>query len=43
MFQILIVDDDKHTRHYLSELLSGAGYKPCGASSAAPGSRPTGG
>ena len=35
MFQILIVDDDKHTRHYLSELLSDAGYKPCGASSAA--------
>ena len=34
MFQILITDDDKHTRHYLSALLSDAGYTPRCASSA---------
>lgn len=34
MFQILITDDDKHTRHYLSTILSDAGYVPCCASSA---------
>lgn len=34
MFQILITDDDKHTRHYLNTLLSDAGYTPCCASSA---------
>lgn len=28
MFQILVVDDDKHTRYYLKELLSKAGYEP---------------
>ena len=34
MFQILITDDDKHTRHYLSALLTDAGYTPRCASSA---------
>ena len=34
MFQILITDNDKHTRHYLSALLSDAGYTPRCASSA---------
>lgn len=34
MFQILIVDDDKNTRHYLKKFLSSAGYNPvCAASS----------
>lgn len=35
MFQILVTDDDKHTRHYLNTLLSDAGYVPHCASSAA--------
>lgn len=34
MFQILITDDDKHTRRYLDTLLSDAGYTPRCASSA---------
>lgn len=34
MFQILIVDDDRNTRHYLSEVLADAGYLPSTASSA---------
>lgn len=34
MFQILIVDDDKNTRHYLSTVLADAGYTPYTASSA---------
>lgn len=34
MFQILIVDDDANTRHYLSAVISDAGFKPCTASSA---------
>ena len=34
MFQILITDDDKHTRHHLSVLLTDAGYTPRCASSA---------
>lgn len=34
MFQILVVDDDRHTRYYLNEVLSKAGYKPFSASSA---------
>ena len=34
MFQILIVDDDKNTRRYLSAVLSAAGYEPFTSSSA---------
>jgi two-component system OmpR family response regulator len=34
MFQILIVDDDKNTRHYLTTVLADAGYTPYSASSA---------
>lgn len=34
MFHILIVDDDKNTRHYLNTILSDAGYEPFTASSA---------
>ena len=34
MFQSLIVDDDKNTRHYLSTVLADAGYTPYTASSA---------
>lgn len=35
MFQILITDDDKNTRHLLKTILSDAGYKPFTASCAA--------
>lgn len=34
MFQILVIDDDKNTRRYLSTLLTDAGYTPYTASSA---------
>lgn len=34
MFHILIVDDDANTRHYLSAVISDAGFKPSTASSA---------
>lgn len=34
MFQILIVDDNNNTRHYLSAVLAGAGYEPFTAATA---------
>lgn len=34
MFQILVVDDDRHTRYYLQKLLAMTGYEPFTASSA---------
>ncbi len=34
MFQILVVDDDRNTRHLLRALLTDAGYEPYSASSA---------